>query len=352
MNNSKEQLNKEQNSTNDKKTLGIKFLLALFIGIVLILVSIIINNVLLNHISPEKKELSFFVSIFKDLFNNTGIAIIIAYFFTFISGTRSFIEFIKDKLISIIITRDFLNKLNKDEQREILYAATKPSEELSSTYSGIKDYFNAHITKFLSLSEAHFRSAYQIDAIAKFDHEKKVVCVDSQLSYRMYKVSGKFENLNTGFEDEIVEEEPIKIYTTDNKEYSISQKYPSKEELALKETEIDFKNDPSLLRVSVPDIRTEIKDELLKYNYLDVVKNIKEYGNDHWHLYTFRIVKPCDKFSIYLSCQDDLVIKKTIPFGKMNSFIIECRNNNKVITILCNEWLEAGSGVAILIATQ
>ena len=254
MNISKKKSEKEQDSVNDKKTLGIKFLLALFIGIVLILLSIIINNVFLNHISSEKKELSFFVSIIKDLFNNAGIAIIIAYFFTFISSTRSFIEFIKDKLISIIITKDFLNKLNKDEQREILYAATKPSEELSSVYSGIKDYFNAHVIKFLSLSEAHFRSAYQIDAIAKFDNDKNVVYVDSQLSYRMYKVSGKFENLNTGFEDENVEEEPIKIYTPDNKEYSISQKYPSKDELVSKETEIDFKNDPSLLKVSVPDI--------------------------------------------------------------------------------------------------
>ena len=348
----KRQSNKDQSSEDVKKTLGKKFLLALFAGIILILMSIIINNVLLNRISSEEKELYFFVTVIKDLLNSTGIAIIIAYFFTFVSGTESFIEFIKDKLISIIITKDFLNKLNKKEQQEILYAATKPSEELLSTYSGIKDYFNAHVTKFLSLSEIQFRSAYQIDAVAKFDNVKKIVYVDTQLSYRMYKVSGKIENLNTGFEDENIEEEPIKIYTPDGKEYSISQIYPNKDELVSREIESDFKNDPSLCKVSVPNFNAEIKDELLKHNFLDVVKKIREFGNDHWHLYTFRIVRPCDKFSIHLSCQNDLVVKKTIPFGKMNSFIIDYYDDNKIITILCNEWLEAGSGVAILIAKK
>jgi hypothetical protein len=341
--------NKNQTRENDKKTLGKTFLVALFIGIILILISIIINDILLVNI-PCNSKISFFTTVINELIKNAGIAIIIAYFFTYISSTRSFIDFIKDRLISIIITKDFLNKLNKNEQRDILYATTQPSEELLSTYSGIKDYFNMHITKFLALSETHFRSSYQVDAVAKIDNTDNIVYVDSQLSYRMYKVAGEIENLNTGFEDMKFKEEPTKIYTPDRKEYPISQENIERDKLKTREMDVDFKNDPSLNSVSVPIINSDLKNELLKYNYLDVVKRVTEFGNDHWHLYTFRIIHPCDKFSISLSCQDNLIIKKTIPFGKIDSFIIDIRDNNRIITILCNEWLEAGSGVAILIA--
>jgi hypothetical protein len=334
---------------NDKKTLGKTFLLALFVGIILILISIIINDMLLVNI-PGNSKLSFFTTVINELIKNAGIAIIIAYFFTFVSGTRSFMDFIKDRLISIIITKDFLSKLSKDEQRDILYTTTQPSEELLSNYSGIKDYFSMHITKFLALSETHFRSSYQVDAVAKIDKTENIVYVDSQLSYRMYKVAGKIENLNTGFEDEKVKEEPTKIYTPDRKEYSIEEEQLGRDKLMSREMDVDFKNDPSLYSVSVPIINADLKNELLKHKYLDVVKRITEFGNDHWHLYTFRIIHPCDKFSIALSCQDGLIIKKTIPFGKIDSFIIDCRDENRIITILCNEWLEAGSGVAILIA--
>lgn len=334
---------------NDKKTLGKTFLVALFVGIIIILISIIINDLLLVNI-PKNTKLSFFITVFNELFMNVGIAIIIAYFFTFVSSTRSFIDFVKDKLISIIITKDFLNKLNKDGQREILYATTQPSEELLSNYSGIKNYFDMHITNFLALSETHFRSSYQVYAVAKVDKTIDVVCVDSRICYRMFKVSGEIENLNTGFEDEKFKEEPTMIYTPDRREYSINQENLGKEKISSREIDIDFKNDPSLHSVSVPIINADLKNELLKHNYLDVVKRITEFGNDHWHLYTFRITHPCDKFSISLSCQDNLVIKKTIPFGKIDSFIIDKRDENRIITISCNEWLEAGSGIAILIA--
>jgi hypothetical protein len=347
---SKKKTNRD--SENDQKTLGRTFLLALFVGIILILVSIIINDILLGNIPADNKNLYFFVSLIKDLMSNAGIAIIIAYFFTFVSGTRSFIEFIKDKLISIIITKDFLKKLSKDEQRDILYATAQPPEELSSNFLGIKYYFDMYITKFLSLSETHFRSAYSINAVAKIDKTDNVVCVDSRLSFRIFKVSGKIEKLITGYEDEKVKEDPINIHAPDGKNYSIPLEYPERDKWASLELETDFTNDPSLRMLSVPKIDANLKNELLEYSYLDVVKDITEFGNDHWHLYTFRITQPCDKFSVSISCRDNLIVKKTIPFGKMNSFIADYRDENRIINISCNEWLDAGSGVAILIAKQ
>jgi len=347
-----EKVKKKKNHAieNDKKTLGKTFLIALFVGIVLILTSIIINDIIFENLRFNSNKLKYFLTILNELIKNAGIAIIIGYFFTYVSSTRSFVDFVKDKLISIIITKDFLNKLSKEEQRNILYATTQPPAELLLNYSGLKDYFNMNIIKLLALSKTHFRSSYQIDAVAKIKEADNVVYVDSQLSYRIYKVAGEIENLNTGFEDEKIKEEPTKVYTPDGKKITIFHENISREKLASQDIEVDFKNDPSLCSVSVPKINLDLRNELLRYNYLDVVKRITEFGSDHWQLYTFRITHPCDKFSISLSCQDGLFIKKTIFFGKIDSFIIDIRDENRIITILCNEWLEAGSGVAILIA--
>ena len=59
-----------------------------------------------------------------------------------------------------------------------------------------------YITKFLSLSETHFRSAYSINAVAKIDKTGNVVCVDSRLSFRIFKVSGKMNSFIADYRDE------------------------------------------------------------------------------------------------------------------------------------------------------
>jgi hypothetical protein len=329
---------------SDKRTLGKTFLVALFIGLILILFSIILDDILLSGTLTDK--LLFLIGIANNLLKNLGVAIIIAYIFTYISGTNSFVEFIKDKLISIIITKDFLNKLSNDERREMLNTILKPTKEIASVYSGINDYFNKHITKSLALFETHFRSSYQLNAIAKIDENKKIVRVDTKINYRMYKVSGKFERLNVGFEDENAEEQPVEIFSPDGERYEIKTKPLDKEGLASKENDVDFNNDPSLVKGYV----ALLPDELKQYDYLDIIKRITEFGNDHWHLFTFRTTQPCDKLSIYITCESNLVIKKYVTFGKINSFNIDCQNDNRIINIFCNEWMEAGLGVAILIA--
>jgi hypothetical protein len=335
---------------NNKKALRITFLFALFLGTVLILISIILNDILDSDIIPSK--FNIYIDIVVNLVKNFGIAIIIAYIFSFVSSTQTFMNFIRDRLISIIITKDFLGKVSNDERREMTKKILNYTEE--PVYSGINDYFNKHISQSLSLFETHFRSAYQVNAIAKLDINKKVVRVDAELRYRMYKVSGNFEKLNIGFEDETVEDQPIIIYTPDGKMKTINTKLISKEDIKNTKTgfETNFQNDASLVKESFAILDKKLKQELEQYDYLDVVNRFTEFGNDHWHLFTLRITKPCDKLSIYLSCDDELVIKKYIPFGELNSFNINCRDENKIIDIFCNEWIEAGLGVAILIANK
>jgi len=334
----------DNDDKNDKKALRRTFLFALFLGTVFILTSIIINYVIEPCINQTK--ILFCVRIFVDFLQNFGIAIIIAYIFSFVSSTQTFINFIRDRLVSIIITKDFLSKVSNDERREMTKKILKSTKE--HIYSGVEDYFNKHITQSLSLFETHFRSSFQINSIAKFDVNKNIVRVDSELRYRMYKASGSFEKLNIGFEDEPVEVQPIEIYSPDGKKKVIETKLMYKDELESKGIETNFINDSSLKKESF----AELGKEMEQYNYLDVVNRYTEYGNDHWHLFILRITNPCDKLSIYLSCDNGLIIKKFIPFGNPNRFYINCRDENRIIDIFCNEWIEAGLGVAILIAKK
>ena len=333
---------------NRGESLGKSFLFTLLFGIILLLVSVIINVIQFQETMPT--QLLFIIRIFTNILQNIGIALMIAYFFTYVSSTQSFIDFIKDKLISIIITKDFLSKINNDERLEMMRNILKPVEDLP--YHRINDYFNKHITQSLSLFETHFRSSYQINAIAKIDEEKNKVRVDVELRYRMYKVSGKFEDLNIGFEDETVEEQPVNIYTPDGKKEIIEVEIENREDLLKKGKKSFFENDLSLIKESFAKKDPLITQRLEKYEYLDVENRFTEFGNDHWHLLTFRIMTPCDGLSILISCDSKLTIKKFIPFGDLNSFNVNLRDENKIIDIFCNEWVEAGLGVAILIAKK
>jgi len=350
----KRKKHKTETSQNDsvamgnRKIIGKTFLPALFIGSLLILFSIIISDIHISDIQFYEILPSRFLGIVSIFLKNFGIALIIAYIFTFVSSTHNFIEFIRDKLINIMITKDFLDRLSNDERQQMLKTILKPNKEISSVYAGINDYFNKYITKSLSLFKTHFRGSYTLNAVARIDEVRNVVCIDVQIGYRMYKVFGEFERLNVGFEDENVEEEPLEVYSPDGTKHSVSSTALSKSELSSKETDTDFRNDPSLVKGSL----AILPDELKRHDYLDIRRKITEYGNDHWHLFTLRTTQPCDKFSIHLTCEGDLMIKKYIPFGKINSFNIDCQKENKVISIFCNEWMEAGLGVAVLIAKR
>ena len=341
----------DNNTKNEKKTLKRTFYFALFLGITLVLVSIIINNNLNDIPDPDKlnPELLFWIDIFVELLKSIGIAIIIAFIFSFVSSTQAFIDFIRERLISIIITKDFLSKMSNDELRDTIKKILKFSEK--PAYAGIDDYFNKHITHSFSLFKTHFRSAYQLNAIAKFDKVRNVVCVDSVLRYRIYKVAGSFEDYNIGFEEDDAEVQPVEV-DTPNKKFEIPIKLKSRVKMAEEGIKSIFKNDESLTKESYAELDSETKNELDKYDHLDVVNRYTEFGNDHWHLFSLRMLKPCDKLTINLSCDSGLVIKKYVPFGELNSFYSNLLEENRVINIYCNEWVEAGLGVALLIAKK
>lgn len=337
---------------NEKSKLKEAFSTTLFLGIILILLSIINNNIFIDSILSNKlsNKLIYIINIINEIIRNIGIALLIAYVFSFVSSTQTFMNIIRERLVSIIITKDFLSKVNNDERRDMIKKIIKYTEE--PVYIGVSEYFDMHITQSLSLFNTHFRSSYQINANAKFDKEKGVIRVDSELRFRMYKVCGNFEKLNVGFEDEDVESQPLEISTPNGEKIIIETQLKNEHELEEKNKNVIYHNGISLNQESVAIIEKELEHELKKYDYLDCINRFSEFGNENLQLLTYRITKPCDKLSIYLSCDSGLIIKKYIPFGELKRISCDWRNEKSILDIFCNDWIEAGFGVAILIGKK
>jgi len=162
----------------------------------------------------------------------------------------------------------------------------------------------------------------------------------------MFKVLGEFEKIFVGFEDEDVEELPTDIHAPDGRKHTIECNEIPQADLKNAETDNAFRNDQSLTKGSL----SIIPDDFKMYDYLDINKKINEVGGDHWHLYSLRITQPCDKFSATLSCSDDLVVKKCIPFGNVDTFNIDIDKDRKKVKMFCNEWMKPGLGITILVA--
>ncbi len=312
------------------------FLWCFVLGIMVLLIGIILES----HVHDINKDWVFTYSILCELFKNLGIAITISSVFTYILSTEEFIHYIKDKLINIIISKDFISELNHDERKEMITAVLKPPKELADIYSGINHYLNKRIDESLLLFHKPFRSGYNITGTASLDKDKNCVRVEADMSYRIYKVLGEFEKLAVGFEDDKVEVKFTKIYANGNEFYNNVCDIEDK----AKSTDNIIKNDPAVKTCS----SIEIPEVFRKENQIDVARRIVEYGEDHWHMFSFRGTLPVDKFNLFIACQDGIEIKKYITYGPSENFKVF--NEKDKITISCNEWMQPGLGVSILFA--
>jgi hypothetical protein len=103
-----------------------------YLSIILILIGLILSG-----LTSENSLGQYVLVLVSQLLQSTGIAILVANIFTFILGTEQFVNYIREKLVSIVISKDFVSNLNQSEQRNLLKMVLKPAKELSAMYSGI-----------------------------------------------------------------------------------------------------------------------------------------------------------------------------------------------------------------------
>lgn len=303
-----------------------------WLGTVVILVAIILDI----YSCPTSRFFVFFEVLVKFL-ESVGIAIMVASIFTFASGTSEFVDKIKGLLEDIIIKRNFLGNIDPEGKKEALKSLIQPSSSEKNKYPNIGDYYGHFINKTLEIGNKSVRSNYQVSCRAYFDSAENRIAVDGTYSYRVYPSADGFHNIVVGFGESI--SGPSKC-----KHVAIST--PDGQRDIKDDLKFEEKNDGGDIS-KVAEIETE------KYNkqpHLDIELKIIEYGDDHWQLITFKALQPTDGFKFILHCDDQVLIQEHSVFVVGAKYFIDVSENKKDLTVTCNQWINEGSGLTILVA--
>lgn len=304
-----------------------------FISIIIILLSIILNSI---HLEKEYIKSIYVIKLLSNLLETTGLAIFISNIFTFILGSDEFIRTIRKRLANIVVSKDFITTLSKDEQIKLLHLTLKPSKDLSLLYSGINDYFNEYIDQSLKLFDTSYRGHLLVNATASFNKEKGLIQIISDMDFVIYKINDKYENIKTLFEDENAEHLSTTIKAQDMELKTLT----NDDLIEIEENDI---KDPTIKK----GYYLKIPDEFNTKNHINVNRKLVEYGNDHWQSFSYKSIQPYDGMIINLKCDDNLIIKNYNTYGKQDDFSIQKELTQ--IKIQYHGWLTPGFGVNVIV---
>ncbi|MDD5393193.1 MAG: hypothetical protein PHE17_09260 [Thiothrix sp.] len=302
-----------------------------YISIILILIGLVVSDVVSTHESHL-----YILKLISSLLQNIGIAIFVANIFTFIIGTEEFLTLVRERLVNIIISKDFIARLSSEEQRKLLHIVLKPAKELSNVYSGINDYFNQYINDSMSLFDKCYRGHMILDAVASYNEDRNCIQVEFDIDYIVYKIGDKFEPILLGLEDGRSKHIKTIIRGSGDIEEVLTDK--NAESIENKDSTMS-----QMWEIKVPE----------KFNNLsqiNVSRRIIEYGEDHWQVFSYKTIKACDQLTIILRCEDGLVIKKCSTYGVQNRYSIDQEDSR--IKVTYGNWLSPGFGVNLMVSKQ
>lgn len=299
-------------------------------GIVLILFSIILNK------ATIQKTLSTTTII--SLINNIGIAVLVASIFTFASGTSQFVDKITELLKDIVIDRNFLRNIDSDSKKNAISALIKPSEAENQIYADISRYYDMYTNHTMNIASKSVRSDYSVYAIVKIDKEKEIIKSKLYISYRLHPSVDGYKDIRIKV-DEMVDGSEISLLrvSTPQGKRVFDEKPTAKQE--------DFRGNKFGSAI-VP-----LKELGEGFTHLKVEIELVEYGHDHWIQQTFQALEPTDGFRFRLECRDSLEIVAQDTFIHGAEFHVD-QPSNKIILFSCDEWMNEGSGLAVVVATR
>lgn len=302
-----------------------------WIGIIVILVAGIIE------LTAEK---CFVANLFVSVLSTVGVALLLGAIFDFSKNSEEFISFMSDIIKRIIITKDFLGTLTKEEQKNILELVVTPTDVQLEQCSSINQYYKKSINSFIDLYNRPFKTNLTINLIAKIEND--IVICEGSLSYRRYKVGEKYKSIETSFER--IDSAILNTYIL----------LPDGSRRDLREDDdIEVKSKDELQEEKVgKKYMTNIPEEYNQYPYITLCKDIKEIGHDHWITFNWTSLTPCDGISFELYCIDDLVIKEHKVFDNPKLYETNVNVEKNKINILSNSWLNEYTGFTITISKK
>lgn len=298
---------------------------------------LIITSVLMHLLASTHSGHAFLLKLIADVISSIGIAVLVANIFSFTIGTEEFLKFIRERLIKIVISKDFIARLSSDEQKSLLGMVLKPSRELAEIYSGINDYFDQYVEDSMALFDNCYRGHMHIEAVASYNVEAGHVQIHFDYDYVMYKTADEFDSLPVWFEDSRHEH----VRTIVAAKAGDWEQIPPENIKELTNIE-----DPTMVKgysMSVPE-------KFNKLDHVNVSRRIIEAGNDHWQIFSFKTIKPCDQLTVSLRCEDGLIIKDSNIYGIQDKFSIDKESSK--IRVRFTDWLSPGFGVNIMVAKE
>lgn len=318
------------------------FLNFFWLGIVLLLISIIIN---IEY--PSVNSNNYFLILAKFM-EGLGIALIVASVFTFASSTIEFMEKIKGLLEDIILKRNFLSNLDPDSKKEALKLIIQPSNDERNKYPNIGDYYGYFIEKTLGVGRRSVRSNYNINSEAYYDDEKNKLVVHGIYSYRLFPSSEGYNHIIVGFEDKDSFCSYITVSDSEGKQIKFTMDKEDKED---KEDNKKFILEESNQGGDVTyQAIISIKEFGGSKNHLDVELNVTEYGNDHWNSIQFKALQPTDGFKFHLRCKGSVSVRDHAIFVVGAKYYLDISEDKKIFTVSCNQWINEGTGLNVLVS--
>jgi len=315
-----------------RKTL--KWLRSFFInyfwfGIVLILFAILFDHIV------DQKTLPKIIGI--ALINNIGIAILVASIFTFASGTSQFVDKITELLKDIVIDRNFLGNIDSDSKRNALNALIKPSETEKQVYSDIGRYYDMYTNHTMNISSKSVRSDYSVYAIASIDKDINKVKCELFITYRLHPSVDGYKDIKIKVDDKNSGSEIVLVRVSTPKGTRVYDQKPEA-------------NEEDLRGNKTGSAIVPLKELGEGCTHLKVEIELIEYGQDHWIHQTFQALEPTDGFRFRLECRDSLKVVAQNSFIYGAEFHVD-RPNEKLILFSCDEWMNEGSGLAVVVAS-
>lgn len=316
--------------TNEKVEKWMKFFFSnyLWLGIVLVLLAIILD-------AQFKFSALWFTSSVA-LIQTIGIAMVVASIFTFASGTSEFVNKIRELLQDIVVSRNFLGNIDSDSKREALSSLIKPSLEEKHIYSNIEDYLNTYISQTMDVTKKCVRSNYSIASRAYVDKDTDKVVCSSKITYRLYPTKEGYSEIKVGFLEQEQDSSCSQvIINTPHGDRDVIT------DLKFEKVEVDV-GQARLATINLSKFEKNC-------SHLDIEINMIEPGFDHWKMLSFSALQPTDGFRHYLRCEDGLEIKDFHTFIHGAQIYVDRKGCNE-ITASCNEWVNEGTGLSILIS--
>ena len=304
----------------------------MWLGVVIILLAIVLD---LQY--PDTPR-SFIFSVLLAIIESIGIAILVASIFSYASGTTQFVNKIRGLLEDIVVKRSFLGNIDPEGKKEALTSLIQPSASEKSKYPNIGDYYGYFISKTLEIGKKSVRSNYQITSRAFLDKVKNKIAVEGTYSYRLYPSNNGFQDITLGFEEEDNGDSIcnyVAISTPDGERHVVDN---------IEMKPVNKGGDKSrMCTIPASEIGTG-------HDRLDIEIKLREYGSDHWALITFKALQPTDGFKFILHCEENLRITDHSIFVVGATYYVDIDEYNKNMTITCNQWINEGSGLSILVS--